>query len=406
MEEKRLVLQSSIGWLLTVRKKEVKSLLNPFNQQRKFADVLNSKIPPQRYLFKGNIFPVGELTLIAGHNGSGKTTLATQIIMQGALNRCFMKDNKGKEYFAPEGKLKIAVLSFEDDLETYALKMQNILNNYPDISTNTRINNTESKRIISEQVDIFSMSELSGQETLLTNSERSSQKIIITDAYKNFVGKMNENKYDLVLIDPWHYATTAQENDNNEQAQHAKHITSIAREFSCSIVGFAHTTDGTPDRVRGATSVMDRARQGWSIATLQRILKNKGSNKHIPSPERSDIPKHMRPSDVLWLKQSKNSRAKLQDQYDLFYNESGCIVPFRIEKDQMESQEQQIISFIKSRENSTSTLAIIMEGMQIAKSTLQRKIDLLVDTDQLFNVGKKGQSKLYSTCQNIETENQ
>ena len=31
MEEKRLVLQSSIGWLRTVRKKEAKSLLNPFN---------------------------------------------------------------------------------------------------------------------------------------------------------------------------------------------------------------------------------------------------------------------------------------------------------------------------------------------------------------------------------------
>ncbi|MEZ9130391.1 AAA family ATPase [Vibrio breoganii] len=367
---------------------------NPLNG-KSFKLNLRDEVKPKEFLFNDFTAPRGEVTVISGANGSGKTQLACQIAVQAATRRLIMLDENMKTSFAVSGDepLKVAAISFEDDAHTYQVRLRNTIMNYP----GSGLNVGQAFDAMDERFDMVDMGEMFGVSCLLSHYCTGTKVIEPTSTYHHLKGYIKKGGFDLVIVDPFHYSTAAEENDNNSQGQHTMLLRQLARECECSIIAFAHTTDSNPSRVRGATSIMDRARQGWMFAPLSKLYQHHQATKHLPKPSPEQLPDGVSVSDVVWLMMSKNSYGPKKEEYTLFKrDELGLLVPFNIiDAEQVATDEQRIMAYVRECPKREATQAIVIDGLDMPQSTVQRKFKAMIDRGELVESRKVGRSVYY-----------
>lgn len=366
---------------------------NPLDNAPSFGDLIKSEIKEKEFLFDDYLIPKGELTILAGGNGSGKTALSVQIAIQAALNFCFMVEPSGYQVFNPMREIKTLIISFEDDASIYGKKVQDVLNYYPNIGLNvpTAIDK------ISENLQLLDMGETFKEDNLLTVCDPVGKKISTTKTYHYLMDYIKNGGFELVIVDPWHYTTSTEENDNTGQGQHAMLMRQIARECNCALLSFAHTTDANPVRLRGATSTMDRARQGHLFATLSSLYHRSKETRHLAIPDQTLLPEHINPKRVAWMLMSKNSYAKKKEEYVLFnISDYGLLIPFNIKSGrQIATEQQQILSFIMDQGDKPVNANMINEQLSIGIRTAQRRLKDLSDNGDIEEVKSKGSQKDY-----------
>jgi hypothetical protein len=369
---------------------EPESFKNPLLEAPSFAELLKQPVAPKEFLFKGHTIPRGEFSALVAANGTGKTQMIVQMAIQAATGTCFMKSPKGREVFNPVKPLKTLIVTYEDDASIYAKRMQDTINYYP----GTGLNIHQAIEAIGNNLDFLDMESLMGTEFLLTAYQDKDRVIVPMKAYYCLKDKIANGGYDLVIIDPWHYATAAEENDNNAQGQHVALIRSIARECNCSIFGFAHTTDSNPVRLRGATAVVDRARSSMFMATLPRLIATTNTNKGLAIPQVDALPAGINMADVVMFKRTKNSYGPNPDEYDLLKRtESGMLIPFDLSnQEHVPGDGDKILAFINEAGEKGTTQALIVDALDIAQHKVSRKLKALVDGGKIQEE-KRGTSK-------------
>jgi putative DNA primase/helicase len=359
---------------------------------------LREEVPEKEFLFGEYSIPRGEVSIMSGANGSGKSQLACQIVIQACTGKSIMWDGDLGYPFSIDNRVKYRALivTFEDDRQQYARRLRNVITKYPSSGLNIH----QAFDDMDNNLDVVDTGELFGTDNLLSHYVTGTKTVEATPNYHHLKRFIKQGDYDLVILDPWHYSTAAEENDNNSQGQHTMIIRQLARDCDCAVLAFAHTSDANPSRVRGATSVMDRARQGWMFASLSKLYQHHHSMKHLPFPTVDQLPDGIHHNDVSWLYMSKNSYGPKKQDYTLFKRiNDGLLVPFKAKgTDQTLSDEQKIMAYIDECQDQEATQSMIVDGLDVAKSTIQRKVSAMADRGELVESRKVGRTVFYKVA--------
>lgn len=349
------------------------------------SDLFNIDLAEHEFLFENYYIPKKKLSICPASNGTGKTQLLVQIAMQAALGKCFMFDSADRKFFIPVKSYKVLILSFEDDRNTFIKRMHTTIEHFPILSKNKK----EVFSKLSEQIEVLELPAITPNH-LLTCMNSITAKVEPDQMYEQVVNLIKQRGFDLVFIDPMHYTTSAAENDNNQQGQHIKYISNIAEDTGAAIVCFAHTTDENPLRIRGATSIADRARSVFKVATVDRL---KSSNNKICNAMAKSIikqlPDNISFKNVLWFKMDKNSYG-LEDSrpYILQRHTNGVIAPMTITSAKVITDDSIIIEYIASSEKGYASKPMIENDiaskLSIAKSSIKNKLQAMVDKKIIF----------------------
>jgi len=355
-------------------------------------------IAPREFVFQGDLIPMNELSLLPAFNGSGKSFLALQIAMHKAAGRSYMIDEKGGRHFDPVKEGRVLILSNEDTSDDYARRMQSIIQNFPDL---------DRSQSALEQID-KNLFAISFTELGLAGN------LIMKDAPTGLIKPSPEwavvrdfiigGEFQFVVIDPYHYVVSAAtENSNEEQGMAVGALIALAKETGTAILCPAHTSESNPLKVRGATSITDRARSVFSMATLARLYEKQ---VNVSMPKKSDLG-DLPPSNVVRLSMTKNSHGNLMTRFMLFERRpTGVMVPVLIKGEQQVDFHNAVIEAIKSQPEGRANQSQIVgwlgkNNADEGKSdrTLEKHIKQIAESGYIEQVeGIPGPGKYYKVA--------
>lgn len=364
--------------------------------------MLTQEIPPREFIFDQSIIPKGELTLAAGFNGSSKSFLALQIAVSKAVGKSIMIDDEGNEYFKPMSAGKVLILSVEDDQNDYGRRLQGIVKQLIEPS------DPHLKRVIKENLYFNSFGGL-GVSGQLVRKNAATGIIQPTEDYQRLKASIVKENFELVIIDPFHYVLGAiTENCNEEGGQGTGLMIDLAKASGAAILCPAHTSEGNPLKVRGGTSITDRARSVLSIATLGKLYE-KRSSISVSIPKQANLGEYKnRPHDVIRFGMVKNSHGKILPKYYLFVRGTGGVLkPITIEHQETQTNFSSIIpeainSYSMKQANQTQIVEYIQSknldgGLSIR--TLKKRITEFEASGLIELVeGTTGSSKYYQVA--------
>lgn len=348
------------------------------------CSLLNEEPQKHQFLFEDFYIPKGKVTISPASNGTGKTQLLVQIALQAALGKCFMHESGGRCFFKPLKPYKVLILSFEDDRETFINRINSTIEHFPTLKKSP-----DTLEVISKNLEIIDLPSLT-PDHLLTMADNKTNKVKPDQMYEQVIHLINDRGFDLVFIDPMHYTTSAAENDNNQQGQHIRYITNIAERTGAAIYCFAHTTDDNPLRIRGATSIADRARSVFKVATVDRLRTS--GNKTCNSQAKSiikQLPDKINFKNVLWFKMDKNSYG-IEDSipFILQRHANGVIAPMSLTSVKTITDDSIIIEYIASCKKGYASKPMIESELAgkltITKTSIKNKLLAMVNKNIIF----------------------
>ncbi|GAA6206550.1 AAA family ATPase [Thalassotalea sp. SU-HH00458] len=354
--------------------------LTEWAEKNPISELLNNPIQPRDFLFENRYVPKGKVTICPAANGTGKTFLMTQIAIQAALGQCFMYDRNDRKFFNPLKPYKVLILSFEDDRQAFLERIHATIDHFPVLSKNKK----EILKTLGNQIEILELPAIS-PNPLLTCLDSITNKVEPDQMYSQVVDLIITHGYELVFVDPFHYSTAASENDNNQMGQLMRHMTNIAANTNAGMFFFSHTTDSDPLRNRGATSIADRCRQLFKVATVDRL---KTSNNQICKSLAKSIINKLSDSEnyksVLWFKMDKNTHGKEDPKpWILKRHSDGVISPISIIGMDKVNDDSIIIEYIESCEGSFASKRMIEidlnEKLTISQASIKNKLQAMVD---------------------------
>ena len=393
---------AEVGERISILEDERRALLRDrvtLKKKKDYKGITTREKIGKEFLFENNYIPRKELTILPAANGTGKSFLLSQIALQAASGRCFMQyqdtDGETQKLYAPKTKMKVLVLTFEDEVSTFIERMVSIFHKYP----NHGMGVLEFENILENDIEIISMPDDFGLHYHLA-APNANRMLEPTATYNYLLKAIKGDAYDLVLLDPYHYGVVADsENDNTGMGIYAGMMRHLAKQTDCGILAFAHTSDSNPLRVRGATATNDRVRQRILCSTMNDLIQHQNKTTHVPKPQESSLYDIGRGDmqNVVWMYMTKNSYAALEGRYHLFERIDGILIPFACKDDPVADWKQLALHYITESSDGLSTPEIKKklgdDGIKWT-STLPRYLDSLVELGTLKS-RKQGSSKHY-----------
>ena len=253
-----------------------------------------------------HLAPRGKVTVMAGPGGTGKTTIAVAMAVSVAANETLLDlkvySSGGAAYCLledDEGDLLRSVAACLKQHKLYRRECRYLNGSVTEFQTS----------LVRRTLHIYgNRPGMEAQRLVIVTRDRYGN-IIPTPIVETLVAKLIDDGIDLLVIDPFKYSHTLDENSNEDIAEVMRRWSEVARRANCAVLLLHHFRKGGATGVaemRGASALSDHARAALPLSTMTSSDHTKfGLTEPAGRFVRIDDPKlnyQARPEETIWFR--------------------------------------------------------------------------------------------------------